>query len=152
MVNINLFRSKAIIIVLVMLGSFVGLASASVPSAYAANTVIFYSDPHSGTITVGSNVRTDGWSGTFAPGDRVHVIANPPDTGRGWEFVEWVVNGVSLDSPLSVSTYLTTGQGQGSVTAVWNHAPDWRGDFVPPDQIKEPTPPPPPPTNDDNID
>jgi hypothetical protein len=152
-VNINLFRSKAMIIVLVMLGSFVGLASASVPSAFAANAVTFYSTPQSATITVASNIELYGWSGTFAPGDRVHVIANPPPGGgRGWEFDGWLVNGMSVDSPMSPDTYLTIGQGQGTVTALWIHSPEWRGDIAPPDKIVQPTPPPPPPTNDDRSD
>jgi hypothetical protein len=140
-----------------MLGSFVGLASASVPSAFAANAVTFYSTPNVATIMVGSNIELYGWSGTFAPGDRVHVIANPPSAGgRGWEFGGWLVNGASVDSPTSPNTYVTIGQGQGTVTAIWHHVPDWRGEDVkpppPPEPTNQPTPPPPPPTNDDNID
>ena len=120
MVNSNLFRAKAIIVVLVILGSFVGLVSTSVPSALAADTVNFYSSPNSATITVDNSVQVYGWAGAFAPGDRVHVIANPPvSAGRGLEFVRWAVNGVSVDNPLSQNTYITIGQGQGSVTAIW---------------------------------
>lgn len=120
MVNSNLFRAKAIIVALVILGSFVGLVSTSVPSAFAADTVNFYSTPNSATITVDNSVQVYGWAGTFAPGDRVLVIANPPmGAGHGWEFVGWAVNGVSVDNPLSQNTYITIGQGQGSVTAIW---------------------------------
>jgi len=151
-VNIKLFHGKAIIVALVLLGSFVGLASASVPSAFAANAVTFYSTPQSATITIGSNIEAYGWSGTFAPGDRIHVIANPPAAGRGWEFNGWLVNGMSVDSPMSPDTYLTIGKGQGSVTALWIHSPDW-DHVLPPEPsrtpiAREPPPPPPPPPED----
>lgn len=139
MVHSNLFRAKAIIVALVILGSFVGLVSTSVPSAFAANTVNFYSTPNSATITVDNSVQVYGWAGTFAPGDRVHVIANPPGGTAGrWEFAGWVVKGVSIDTTLSPNTYITIGQGEGSVTAYWEHTD--------PHQVM--TPPPPP--SDDN--
>ena len=137
--NIKLLKGKAMIVALVILGSYVGLASAGVPLAFAANTVSFYSDPHSATITVASTVETYGWAGTFAPGDRVHVIANPPGGTAGrWEFAGWVVKGVSIDTTLSPNTYITIGQGEGSVTAYWQHT----------DPHQMMTPPPPP--SDDN--
>jgi hypothetical protein len=152
------------IIVLVMLGSFVVSASASVPSAFAANVVTFYSTPQSATITVGSNIELYGWSGTFAPGDRVHVIANfptssgangvsavSPETRGRWEFQGWVTVGASVDSPMSRDTYITIGQGQGSVRAVWQRVPQ-DNVIPPPAPSNEPTPPPPPPTNDDRSD
>lgn len=149
-------------VALVILGSYVGIASAGVPLAFAANTVTvsFYSNPQTATITVDSNIETYGWTGTFALGQRVHVIANPPSstvgtslqTRRGhWEFVGWVVKGVSIDSTLYPNTYITIGQGEGSVTAFWEHVDPNKVErayqpIAPPTPT---TPPPPPPPNDD---
>jgi len=131
----NLLHGKAMIVALVVLGSSLGLASASVPSAFAANDISFYSNPRSATITVDGAVKTYGWTGAYAPGERVRVIANTP--AGLWEFDRWIVDGVSVDSPLSQDAYLTIGQGQGSVTAVFQH--------ISIDHEEQVTPPEPPP-------
>lgn len=142
MVNINLFRGKAIIVAMVILGSSLGLASASVPSAFAANTVSFYTSPrYAGIVTVDGNIVTYGWTGTFAPGDRVHVTAKPVSPHS--EFVRWVVNGVSVDSVLSQDTYITIGQSQGSVTALFQPT-DARNE-----KVRPPEPTGPGPSNED---
>jgi hypothetical protein len=104
-------------VLFVMLGSFLSLASASVPSAHAASTMSFYSSPQFGTISVDGTVQKDGWVGTYAIGERIHVVAIDP-TGS-YEFAGWIVHGASVDSLRSQNTYVTITDDQGSLTAVW---------------------------------
>lgn len=135
--KINPLLGKAMIVALVILGSSLGLTSVSVPSVFAASDISFYSNPRTATITVDGAVKTYGWSGTYAPGERARVIANAPE--GLWEFDRWIVNGVSVDSPLSQDTYITIGQGQGSVTAVFQHISiDHEEPVTPPESPTEP--------------
>jgi len=67
-------------------------------------TVTFYTDPTSGTITADSVTKTNGATGTYGSGARVHVIANSPS---GCYFWYWETSGVSVDSTSSQDTYMT---------------------------------------------
>jgi M6 family metalloprotease-like protein len=69
-----------------------------------AYTVTFYTDPTSGTITADGVTKTNGATGTYASGSRVHVIANPPS---GYSFTNWEVSGVTVDNQLAQDTYMT---------------------------------------------
>jgi len=80
------------------------------PSMY---TVIFYADPASGAITADEVTKTDGLTGAYASGARVHVVATPPG---GYSFVDWTVSGVSVDNPSGSDTYMTV-SGSGSLKA-----------------------------------
>jgi len=124
-------------VALVILGSSLGLASFSVPSAFAVETVDFYSNPRSATIIVNGIIQTYGSTGTFTAGERVLATAiAPPGI---WEFDGWVVNGVSVESPLSQSTYITIHDGQGgSVTAVFHRIHLDNDRWVPPPSEEEP--------------
>jgi hypothetical protein len=80
------------------------------PSMY---TITFYADPASGTITADGATKTDGLTGSYASGARVHVVATPPS---GYSFVDWTVSGVSVDNPSGSDTYMTV-SGTGSLKA-----------------------------------
>ena len=67
-------------------------------------TVTFYTDPSSATVTVDGASRTDGTTGTYLSGARVHVIAN---LLSGYSFLNWETSGVSVDSTSSQDTYVT---------------------------------------------
>jgi hypothetical protein len=76
-------------------------------------TITFYTDPASGTIAVDGATKTNGLTGAYAPGARVHVVANPPS---GYSFASWETSGVSVDNPSSADTYMTV-SGSGSLKA-----------------------------------
>jgi hypothetical protein len=130
----NLFNSKAIVVALVILGAYLGSVAASVPPAYAASMVSFYSTPTTATIVVNGVVATYGWTGAFTLGERVHIIANAP--AGPWEFSHWIVNGASVDSLRSQDTYVIISDSQGSVTAIFTA-------FHPEDHLtrQQPSPP-----------
>lgn len=67
-------------------------------------TVTFYTDPTSGTITADGATKSNGATGTYSAGQRVHVVANPPS---GYSFSSWEVSGISVDSTSSQDTYMT---------------------------------------------
>jgi hypothetical protein len=98
-------------------------ASTSAPSTY---TVTFYADPASGTITADGSSKSNGATGTYGSGARVHVIANPP---TGYSFSYWETSGVSVDSTSSADTY-TTVSNNGWLKAHFDLVPNLRGDFV----------------------
>jgi len=77
-------------------------AAALYPSGWY--TVTFYTDPTSSTITADEVTKTNGDTGTYASGARVHVVANPPN---GYQFSYWETSGVSVDSTSSADTYMT---------------------------------------------
>jgi hypothetical protein len=80
------------------------------PSMY---TITFYTDPASGTIAADGISKTNGLTGAYAPGARVHVVAIPPS---GYSFVDWTVSGVSVDNPSVSDTYMNI-SGSGSLKA-----------------------------------
>ena len=80
------------------------------PVTYA---ITFYADPASGTITADGAAKTNGLTGAYVLGARVHVVANPPS---GYSFASWETNGVSVDNPSSSDTYMTV-SGSGSLKA-----------------------------------
>lgn len=67
-------------------------------------TVSFLTYPASGMITADGVLKTNGETGTYASGARVHVVANPPP---GCSFSYWEASGVSVDSTSSAETYMT---------------------------------------------
>jgi hypothetical protein len=67
-------------------------------------TVTFHTDTSSATVTVDSASKTDGATGTYTSGARVHVVANAPS---GYQFSYWETNGVSVDSTPLQDTYMT---------------------------------------------
>jgi len=68
-------------------------------------TVTFNTDPASvGSISADGATKTNGATGTYASGTRVHVVANPPG---GYTFSYWQTSGVSVDSTSSQDTYMT---------------------------------------------
>jgi len=78
--------------------------SAALPPAPTSQTVTFYTDPPSGTITADGVTKTDGSTETYSSGQRVHVAAVVPS---GYQFSSWEANGVSVDSASSADTYMT---------------------------------------------
>jgi hypothetical protein len=77
------------------------ISAVSTPTGY---TVTFNTDPTSGTITADGVTKTNGATGTYGSGARVHVVANPPS---GYSFSYWETSGVSVDSTSSADTYMT---------------------------------------------
>jgi len=66
--------------------------------------VTFYTDPSFASITADDTVRTDGTTGTYSDGQRVHIVGNP---ASGYQFLSWETSGVSVDSTSSADTYMT---------------------------------------------
>jgi C1A family cysteine protease len=67
-------------------------------------TITFYANPASGTITADGTTETDGATGTFSLGQRVHVVANSPS---GYSFTNWETNSITVDGALVADTYMT---------------------------------------------
>jgi hypothetical protein len=68
------------------------------------DTIAFYLDPASGTITADGVTKTNAATGTYSAGQRIHAVANPPS---GYSFTSWETNGVSVDDQLTQDTYMT---------------------------------------------
>jgi hypothetical protein len=67
-------------------------------------TVTFYTDTNSGTVTIDGASKTNGTTGTYSGGQRVHVAANPPS---GYLFSSWEMSGISVEDAASPDTYMT---------------------------------------------
>lgn len=68
-------------------------------------TITFHTAPTSGTITANGTSKTDGMTGRYSSGQRIHVIANPP---TGCSFTSWETSGgASIDNATSADTYMT---------------------------------------------
>jgi C1A family cysteine protease len=79
--------------------NYVATIRASFTTTYS---ITFYADPV-GTITVDGVTKTNGATGTYGSGTRVHIVANPPS---GYSFANWETSGVSIDSASSADTYI----------------------------------------------
>jgi hypothetical protein len=72
--------------------------------ALPTDSIAFYADPDTATITADGVARANGVTGNYGVGSRVHVIADPPS---GYVFSRWESSGVTVESSVSADTYAT---------------------------------------------
>jgi len=83
-------------------GDIAGIRFIYPPPRY---TVTFYTNPTSvGSINADGVTKTNGMTGLYPQGSRVHVIAN---SASGYVFSNWETNVISVDNQLSQDTYMT---------------------------------------------
>jgi C1A family cysteine protease len=89
------------------------VASINAVATSVQHTVTFSTNRAQATISADEVTMINGATAAYSAGQRVHVVANPPN---GYLFSSWEVSGGSLDNRLSRDTYLTV-SGDGMLKA-----------------------------------